>query len=104
MHALQRFLTEMIASGDPEYTVTRVRKVSPMSSPDVLSPQSGVGTDTTHYSASEVAAIAERLERNQYDTLFGCLDDWHALKAISYQQPDLVQPYVHLLELEVDED
>ncbi len=61
-----------------------------------------VGAKT--YSAEEVAAIAERLEKDEYGTVFGCLDDWHTLKAIAFHQPELVTPYVHLLELEVDED
>ncbi|MGK7907513.1 MAG: DUF2555 domain-containing protein [Synechococcus sp.] len=56
------------------------------------------------YSEEEVAEIAERLEKDEYGTVFGCLEDWHALKAIAFNQPELVTPYVHLLELEVDED
>ena len=56
------------------------------------------------YSEAEVAEIAERLEKDEYGTVFGCLDDWHTLKAIAFHQPELVTPYVHLLELEVDED
>ncbi|MGK7910177.1 MAG: DUF2555 domain-containing protein [Synechococcus sp.] len=61
-------------------------------------------TDIKMYSEEEVAAIAERLDKDEYGTVFGCLDDWHTLKAIAFHQPELVAPYVHLLELEVDED
>ncbi len=60
--------------------------------------------DSKVYSEAEVAEIAERLEKDEYGTVFGCLDDWHTLKAIAFNQPELVTPYVHLLELEVDED
>jgi hypothetical protein len=54
--------------------------------------------------ADDVAQIAERLEKNVYPTLFGCLEDWHMLRAIAFHSPDLVAPYAHLLEREIDED
>ena len=60
--------------------------------------------EVTAYTEAEVAAIAERLEKDDYSTVFGCLEDWHTLKAIAFHQPELVVPYMHLLELEVDED
>jgi hypothetical protein len=28
------------------------------------------------------------------------LQDWHFLRAIAFQRPDLVEPYIHLLDLE----
>ncbi|MEN9203275.1 MAG: DUF2555 domain-containing protein [Thermostichus sp. DG_1_6_bins_120] len=60
--------------------------------------------DPCQCTESEVAAIAERLERNDYPTVFGCLEDWHTLRAIAFYNPSLVAPYAHLLEWEVDED
>ncbi len=63
-----------------------------------------LSTDLTQLTANDVAVLAERLESNRYDTLFGCLEDWHKLKAIAFYDPVLVEPYAHLLELEVDED
>lgn len=62
------------------------------------------GVDPRQFTESDVAAIAERLERNDYPTVFGCLEDWHALRAIAFHAPSLVAPYAHLLEWEVDED
>ncbi len=54
--------------------------------------------------ASDVAALAQRLEQNEYTTVFGPLEDWHLLRAVAFHLPELVVPYRHLLELEVDED
>ncbi len=62
---------------------------------------------TTHsidWTAEQVAAIAERLEQNTYTNLFDCLEDWHLLQAAAYHVPEWVEPYVYLLEREVDED
>ncbi len=60
--------------------------------------------DPRKATAADVAAIAERLERNDYPTVFGALEDWHTLRAIAFYAPELVAPYAHLLEWEVDED
>ncbi len=60
--------------------------------------------DPDQFTAAEVALLAERLESNQYDTVFGSLDDWRKLRAVAFYSPQLVTPYQHLLELEVDED
>ena len=75
-----------------------------MASPSISTPQSPLPVATRTYTEVEVAEIAERLERDDYGSVFGCLEDWHALKAIAFHQPELVTLYVHLLELEVDED
>lgn len=48
----------------------------------------------------EVAAIARRLEQDEYDTPFEALEDWHLLRAIAFQREELVEPYVHLLDIE----
>lgn len=69
-----------------------------------VSRQPDLSQDPTLLSESEIAAIAERLEQNAYPTLFGCLEDWHKLKAAAFHSPHLVAPYAHLLELEIDED
>jgi len=62
------------------------------------------GMDPRQFTAADVAAIAERLERNEYPNVFDCLKDWHTLRAIAFYSPELVAPYAHLLEWEVDED
>ena len=48
----------------------------------------------------EVAAIATRLEQDEYDNAFEGLKDWHLLRAIAFRRPDLVEPYLYLLDLE----
>jgi Protein of unknown function (DUF2555) len=48
----------------------------------------------------EVAAIATRLEQDEYPNAFEGLQDWHLLRAIAFQRPDLVEPYLYLLDLE----
>ncbi len=48
----------------------------------------------------EVATLANRLEQDDYNHPFEGLDDWHLLRAIAFQRPELVEPYLHLLDLE----
>lgn len=50
--------------------------------------------------AEEVADLATRLEQDNYTSPFEGLNDWHILRAIAFQRPELVEPYVHLLDLE----
>jgi hypothetical protein len=65
---------------------------------------SGPTPDPAQFTAADVAALAERLERNEYNTVFEPLEDWHTLRAVAFHSPELVTPYRHLLELEIDED
>ena len=52
-----------------------------------------------------VAAIARRLEEDDYGDAFAGLQDWHLLRALAIRRPDLVQPYCHLIDQEpFDED
>ncbi len=51
-------------------------------------------------SAVEVAELANRLEQDNYTNAFEGLNDWHLLRAIAFQRPELVEPYIHLLDLE----
>ncbi len=48
----------------------------------------------------EVADLATRLEQDNYKNAFDGLNDWHLLRAIAFQRPEIVEPYVHLLDLE----
>ncbi len=48
----------------------------------------------------EVEELALRLESDDYRNPFDGLQDWHFLRAIAFQRPDLVEPYIHLLDLE----
>jgi len=51
-------------------------------------------------SAAEVASLATRLEQDNYTNAFDGLNDWHLLRAIAFQRPELVEAYVYLLDLE----
>ena len=51
-------------------------------------------------STNEVADLAIRLEQDNYTNAFDGLNDWHLLRAIAFQRPELVEPYIHLLDLE----
>ena len=48
----------------------------------------------------DVADLAQRLEQDEYETAFEGLQDWHRLRAVAFQRSELVEPYMHLLDLE----
>jgi len=50
--------------------------------------------------SKDVADLAKRLEEDDYPNAFAGLHDWHLLRAIAFNIPDLVEPYRHLLDLE----
>lgn len=50
--------------------------------------------------AAEVEDLATRLELDNYSNAFEGLNDWHLLRAIAFQRPELVEPYIYLLDLE----
>jgi hypothetical protein len=50
--------------------------------------------------ATEVQDLATRLELDNYSNAFEGLNDWHLLRAIAFQRPELVEAYIHLLDLE----
>ena len=56
--------------------------------------------DLARLTPEAVADLAARLEADNYDTPFAGLEDWHRLRAIAFQRPELAEPYVHLLDLE----
>ena len=56
--------------------------------------------DPSKYSASDVAEIADRLERDDYVNAFESLNDWHILRTLAFKGSDLAEPYRHLLDLE----
>ncbi len=51
-------------------------------------------------SVEEVEKLAIRLEQDNYKDVFEGLNDWHLLRAIAFQRPELVEPFVHLLDLD----
>lgn len=64
--------------------------------------------NSSHISTQEIAAmtpddvaeLAQRLEQDAYNTPFEGLQDWHRLRAVAFQRSELVEPYMHLLDLE----
>ncbi|MBD2413677.1 hypothetical protein FACHB389_16110 [Nostoc calcicola FACHB-389] len=50
--------------------------------------------------AAEVEELATRLELDNYSNAFEGLNDWHLLRAIAFQRPELVESYIYLLDLE----
>lgn len=51
-------------------------------------------------SVDDVATLAKRLENDDYSNQFEALTDWHCLRAIAFQRPELAEPYLHLLDIE----
>jgi hypothetical protein len=49
---------------------------------------------------TEVAALAQRLEEDNYPSPFEGLEDWHLLRTLAFQRPELAEPYLYLLDLE----
>ncbi|HEY9726672.1 MAG TPA: DUF2555 domain-containing protein [Chroococcales cyanobacterium] len=56
--------------------------------------------DLSNLTADDVAELAGRLERDDYTNAFEGLDDWHLLRALAFQRPELTEPYLYLLDLE----
>ena len=45
-------------------------------------------------------ALATRLEDDNYSTPFDGLKDWHLLRALAINRPELTSDYIHLLDQE----
>ncbi|MDB9373028.1 DUF2555 domain-containing protein [Nodularia sphaerocarpa] len=56
--------------------------------------------DISAMTTADVQDLANRLEEDDYSNAFEGLNDWHLLRAIAFQRPELVEPYIHLLDLE----
>ena len=52
----------------------------------------------------EVDQLAQRLEKDEYTTAFEGLQDWHRLRSVAFQRPELVDSYLHLLDVENFDD
>ena len=44
--------------------------------------------------------LAKRLEEDEYATPFEGLKDWHLLRALAINRPELTRDYIHLLDQE----
>ncbi|BAS58194.1 DUF2555 domain-containing protein [Leptolyngbya boryana CZ1] len=56
--------------------------------------------DVSKLTESDIEMLAARLEKDDYTDAFEGLNDWHLLRAIAFQRPELVEPYLYLLDLE----
>lgn len=56
--------------------------------------------DFSAITTAEVAELAGRLERDDYSNAFEGLDDWHLLRTLAFQRPELAEPYLYLLDIE----
>lgn len=56
--------------------------------------------DVTRLTTTDIAELAVRLEKDDYVNAFEGLNDWHLLRTIAFQRPELVEPYLHLLDME----
>lgn len=56
--------------------------------------------DVCALTATDIAELAGRLEQDDYANPFEALEDWHLLRAIAFQHPELAEPYLYLLDLE----
>ena len=58
------------------------------------------GQTVAQITETDVATLARRLEQDDYQSPFDGLQDWHLLRAIAFQRPEMVEPYIYLLDLE----
>jgi hypothetical protein len=56
--------------------------------------------DVSTLTEVDVARLAKRLEDDDYETPFAGLNDWHLLRSLAFQRPELAEPYLYLLDLE----
>ena len=57
------------------------------------------------YNHEMTAKLAQRLEEDNDPSPFDALKDWHLLRALAINRPELTSDYIHLLDQEqFDED
>ena len=70
------------------------------SSPESITPERLAAFDE-----QSVAALARRLDKDDYPSPFDGLADWHLMRALAIHRPELARPYLHLVDQEpFDED
>jgi hypothetical protein len=63
--------------------------------------------DISAMTAEDIAELAARLEKDDYNNPFEALQDWHLFRAIAFQRQelqDLIEPYLYLLDLEAHDE
>jgi Protein of unknown function (DUF2555) len=56
--------------------------------------------DVAVLTEADVVMLAQRLEEDDYGSPFEALSDWHLLRSIAFQRPEMVESYLYLLDLE----
>ncbi len=56
--------------------------------------------DITSMTEADIEKLAIRLELDDYADPFEGLNDWHLLRAIAFRRPELIEPYIYLLDLQ----
>ncbi|MCG9890439.1 MAG: DUF2555 domain-containing protein [Thermosynechococcaceae cyanobacterium MS004] len=56
--------------------------------------------DVAVITEAEVVQLAQRLEEDDYGSPFEALNDWHLLRSLAFQRPEMVESYLYLLDLE----
>jgi DUF971 family protein len=56
--------------------------------------------DISKITPEDVAKLAERLEKDDYDDPFEGLKDWHLLRTLAFNRSELVEEYYYLLDME----
>ncbi|MEO0376507.1 MAG: DUF2555 domain-containing protein, partial [Cyanobacteria bacterium P01_A01_bin.17] len=46
----------------------------------------------TDYTTADVEQLAQRLDADDYETPLAALGDWHLLRAVAFQRPELAEP------------
>jgi Protein of unknown function (DUF2555) len=65
-----------------------------MNSTQIISPDVAVITE------ADVVQLAQRLDEDDYSSPFEALNDWHLLRSLAFQRPEMVESYLYLLDLE----
>ena len=52
------------------------------------------------FNEEKTLELAKRLEEDNYQTPFDGLQDWHLLRALAINRPELTSDYIHLLDQE----
>ena len=95
-----RDLTDSPPKADSSTTTASPTTASPTTGDTAITPELIASFDE-----ASTAALARRLDEDDYPTPFAGLQDWHLMRALAIHRPELARPYVHLVDQEpFDED
>lgn len=59
-----------------------------------------ISLDVAVITEADVVQLAQRLDEDDYSSPFEALNDWHLLRSLAFQRPEMVESYLYLLDLE----